>query len=209
MIPTKVYDLFIGVLPLMILCTVVIISLRLTVIIYSHEDFILHNEIKKLFYILYVFALFILVTSTDFESYSNNFIPFREITRYSITSKLFYRNVVGNILLFLPFGYLITDVIKSKTHKCNILIPFLLSLVTSSTIEMIQMFIGRSFDIDDIILNVMGGLVGYIIYEIFHLIINPLKKKGNESIVVFISALIIIGVFLLLCFICYKNGVLL
>ena len=50
-------------------------------------------RLSNLMFILYMFLLFELVTSTDFESYSNNFIPFKEIMRYNYTSKLFYKNV--------------------------------------------------------------------------------------------------------------------
>lgn len=209
MIPNKVYNLLFDIMPLIILFVIAISSIRIVTILYSHEEFVIHREIKNLIYILYIFVLFILVTSTDFESYSNNFIPFAEISRYTLNSKLFFRNVIGNILLFFPFGYLVTDLIQSKAKKCNLFIPILISTITSTSIEIIQMFIGRSFDIDDIILNVIGGFTGYLIYKIFHLIINPFRKKYNESVVIFISSILIILLFLALCYICHVNGVLL
>ncbi|MCR5482988.1 MAG: hypothetical protein K6E99_01075, partial [Bacilli bacterium] len=40
------------------------------------------TEFKLLVYIIYSFVLFQLVTTTDFISYSNNFVPFKEIFRY-------------------------------------------------------------------------------------------------------------------------------
>ena len=63
-----------------------------------------------------MFLLFELVTSTDFESYSNNFIPFKEIMRYNLDSKLFFKNVIGNVLLFVPFGYFVNSIINNKTY---------------------------------------------------------------------------------------------
>ena len=72
------------------------------------------------------------------------------------------KQVIGNIILFIPFGYFATYYIKAK-KPLNILIVVLLS---SGVIETVQYFIGRSFDIDDIILNTIGGLIGFLIYRV-------------------------------------------
>ena len=81
--------------------------------------------------------------------------------RYKYTSKLFYKNVLGNVLLFVPFGYFVNKVLKNK----KIVVGIFITLVTSLSIELIQMNIGRSFDIDDIMLNLVGGLLGCLIYK--------------------------------------------
>ena len=94
--------------------------------------------------------------------YRYNFIPFKEILRYKVGSKVFMRNILGNILLFVPFGLFVSYIMK--TRKVT---PILfISLVTSGVIEYTQLKIGRTFDIDDIILNVAGGFVGYLIFII-------------------------------------------
>ncbi len=199
MIPTKVYDIIINLLPMIILFSIVMILTRLVTMLYSKEKIIVYKELKNLLYIVYCFALFNLVTTTDFESFSNNFIPFKEIMRYKTTSLLFIRNVIGNIAIFIPFGYLITDMIKEKAGKCNIFIQTLIIFLTSLTIETIQMFIGRSFDIDDIILNVTGGVFGFLIYVLSHKIYERFPSKyqtnGFKLIMFFVSVLIIIGLF--------------
>lgn len=160
------------------------------------------RNLKNLIYIVYCFALFQLVTTTDFESFSNNFIPFKEIMRYKTTSVLFYRNVIGNIAIFLPFGFIITDMIREKAKKCNILITAIITLLTSLTIETIQMFIGRSFDVDDIILNFLGGILGFIFYIITHKVYSyvPDKYKTNSSklLATFLMIIIFIGLFLIM-----------
>ncbi len=199
MIPTKVYDIIINLLPMIILFSIVMILTRLVTMLYSKEKIIVYKELKNLLYIVYCFALFNLVTTTDFESFSNNFIPFKEIMRYKTTNLLFIRNVIGNIAIFIPFGYLITDMIKEKAGKCNIFIQTLIIFLTSLTIETIQMFIGRSFDIDDIILNVTGGVFGFLIYVLSHKIYERFPSKyqtnGFKLIMFFVSVLIIIGLF--------------
>ena len=92
--------------------------------------------------------------------------------RYSLTSKLFYRNVIGNILLFVPFGYFVSYYCKLPSVKYNLLI----TVITSTSIETIQSAIGRSFDIDDIILNIVGGIIGFLLYTALNAIRNNMPK---------------------------------
>ena len=200
LIPMKVYDILIELLPMIILFSVVMTTVRLITIKYCKEEIVLYKEFKNLLYIVYCFILFQLVTTSDFESFSNNFVPFREIMRYSTTSPLFFRNVVGNIAIFIPFGYLITDMIKEKAGKCNLFITCIITLLTSLTIEIIQMFIGRSFDVDDIILNLAGGLIGFIIYIIAHLIYKriPDKYKKNSIKLLFFLGMALLFILLLI-----------
>ena len=143
-----------------------------------------------------MFLLFELVTTTDFESYSNNFIPFREIMRYKYTSNLFYKNVLGNVLLFVPFGYFVNSILKNK----KVVVGIFITLITSLSIEIIQMNIGRSFDIDDIILNICGGILGYFIYKIkekLKTIIPEFLKKVWLYNILWILILILSSIFLL------------
>jgi len=193
MIPTGVYSLINDFLPMVILVTVVGFLVRLVLIVYAKQKVSVYQDFKLYLTILYCFALFELVTTTDFYSYTNNFIPFKEILRYkSIMSPLFLRNVVGNIILFVPFGFLISDFINSRAGKINIFITSLLTLVTSTSIEVIQMYIGRSFDIDDIILNFIGSIIGYIAFKL----INKTFGKANE-ILKLIALILFFAVFII------------
>lgn len=181
MIPVKVYNILIDLLPMIILFSVVMVLVKIVSVIYNKEKIVVFNEIKNLFYLIYCFALFQLVTTSDFSSFSNNFIPFHEITRYQITSVLFIRNIIGNIVLFIPFGFIISDMIKDKIGKSNIIITSFICLFTSFTIETIQMFIGRSFDIDDIILNFIGSILGFIIFKLTNYIYHKLPKHLQSN----------------------------
>ncbi len=167
MIPNKTFDIINNIIPMVFLFTVVAILLRVVIATYTKSKISFYKETKLLVYILYLFVLFQLVTTTDYGSYGyNNFIPFKEILRYDIAAPLFWRNVVGNIVVFAPFGYIITDIIYMFTKRMNVFISFGFTVLMSSSIEFIQMFIGRSFDIDDIILNSLGGLLGFITFVI-------------------------------------------
>lgn len=183
MIPNEVNVVLKDIWPMLLLFIIVIISIRVVDIIINKKKIVLYKDLFLLMFILYMFLLFELVTSTDFESYSNNFIPFKEIMRYKYTSKLFYKNVLGNVLLFVPFGYFVNKMLKNK----QIIIGVFITLVTSLSIELIQMNIGRSFDIDDIILNLVGGILGCIIYKFLDFIKeklpNCLRKTWIYNIV--------------------------
>lgn len=71
-------------------------------------------------------------------------------------------NLFGNVLLFIPAGFLIPRVFKPIRK----FFPFILSCIFSIFfIELIQLFaLLGSFDIDDIILNLSGILIGYILF---------------------------------------------
>lgn len=201
----KVYDILIELLPMIILFSLVMTAVRLITIKYCKEKIVLYKEFKNLLYIIYCFILFQLVTTTDFESFSNNFIPFKEIMRYPTTSILFYRNVIGNIALFIPFGYLITDMIKERAGKCNLFITGIITLLTSLSIEIIQMFIGRSFDVDDIILNITGGLIGFIVFIIIRSIYKRIPEEYKKNSIKFLFFLVI-ALLLILLLITFNGG---
>jgi len=105
--------------------------------------------------------LFQVVTFQDNNNISsNNLIPFREMFRYDLGSRLFLKNVLGNIIMFLPYGFFTSYFLKEK----KLLPIFILTITTSVTIESTQLMIGRVFDIDDILLNIIGGALGHYLY---------------------------------------------
>ena len=196
MIPNEVNIVLKEIWPMLLLFIIVLITIRLLDIIINKKKIVFYKDLIILIFILYMFLLFELVTSTDFESYSNNFIPFKEILRYKYTSNLFYKNVLGNMLLFVPFGYFVNNILKNKKIFINILV----TLITSLSTEIIQMNIGRSFDIDDIILNVCGGIIGYLIYitkEKIKSITPEVLKKNWIYNILWILILIFGSIFLL------------
>ena len=95
--------------PMLIISIVIMVSIRLTYLIKNHEKIVLYKELLMLCFAIYILCLFQVVTFQDDINWStNNFIPFREILRYNITSRYFFKNVVGNMLMFLPFGFFIS-----------------------------------------------------------------------------------------------------
>lgn len=67
-----------------------------------------------------------------------------------------------NIILFAPFGFF-TPIIFKKI-KSKWLLNLLIALIFSGSIEFLQMFSGRYAQIDDILMNTLGSLLGYVVY---------------------------------------------
>lgn len=161
MILDTLTDAIVNVWPMLIIFLIVLVTIRISYIKINHEKFVFYREFLNLVFIIYVLLLYQLLTSTELNTNGGlNLVPFTEIFRYKIGSTLFMYNVIGNILVFVPFGYFVSEYVKA-TRVSHILF---ISLVTSLTVELVQLQIGRSFDIDDIILNVAGSVIGFLIF---------------------------------------------
>ncbi len=147
--------------PTIVIVVCILTIMRLAMLFKGErKKFVFHEEIFNLIFIIYLMVLFRLVTSQDLPGGGTNFTPFREILRYDYGTNGFYKQVFGNILLFIPLGYFFTKYCRIKRLGGIILT----SLLASLSIEVVQHFIGRCFDIDDVILNVTGGVIGFLIY---------------------------------------------
>jgi len=114
------------------------------------------------------------------NGYRYNLVLFREIKRFFIYRKEvglegFLVNMVGNVAAFMPFGLCLPMISLKRRGFFSVLFwSFSLSL----TIETIQLLyqIG-SFDVDDILLNTIGGVLGYIGYRIMLSIYMVYRKR--------------------------------
>jgi glycopeptide antibiotics resistance protein len=101
-----------------------------------------------------------------------NFVPFRDII---LGHGGAMRDIVLNIIMMMPFGFLLSVIRKQGLIK-TIFYTFLFSLAIEST-QLISPWIGgitfRSFDVTDLITNTTGGAVGYIIF----LVLRPVVDK--------------------------------
>ena len=101
-----------------------------------------------------------------------NLIPFKTLYEYlfvnntsvSSWSSVSILNIFANTLLFIPLG-LLTPLIWEKYDSFYKILT--LGLISTCLIEFIQIFIGRSTDIDDVILNTIGVIIGYTIFKLF------------------------------------------
>ncbi|WP_257350856.1 VanZ family protein [Pseudalkalibacillus decolorationis] len=77
---------------------------------------------------------------------------------------LMFKNIIGNILLFMPLGFLLPLIFRRLSRFKYM---FWITFGTSTVIEYSQfMYANRIFDIDDIFLNGVGGLIGLLFFKI-------------------------------------------
>lgn len=91
-----------------------------------------------------------------------NLIPFGWIREtWAMGFLAMISQVIGNILMFVPFGFLLPLVFNAcrSFYKTGLVV-----ISFSFSIELVQYFIGRSADIDDLILNTLGGMIGFLVY---------------------------------------------
>lgn len=107
--------------------------------------------------------------------HSANFVPFKTIKMYiryyDLPGLRSFANLFGNILIFIPVGIMLPMVHKASW---NPLIMLANSFIFVLGIEIFQLFSAfGAFDVDDIILNCFGVLLGRALYQILG------KKKGR------------------------------
>jgi len=181
--------------PTLIVLLAIFIIMRATIYFKGESRrLILHEELFNLVFMIYLIIFFKLVTSQDIQAYNGtNLMPFREILRYNVGTSGFYKQVVGNILLFVPFGFFVSSYCRIKGLGTITLV----SLLSSLTIEVVQHYIGRSFDVDDIILNVVGGIIGFLIFIALNAIKNHLPKFLRKDWFLNLLSIIIIVIIVL------------
>ncbi len=101
--------------------------------------------------------------------YRYNFIPFHEIRRYLLyADKIGYfrtvTNLAGNIAAFMPLGYFLPKLVKKNLGFWSV---SLYCMEASIAVEVLQLFtkVGCC-DVDDVILNTLGGMLGFLCYYI-------------------------------------------
>lgn len=175
-----IMKLFVCGLPIWVIVRVIVLINKYK----NKEKYIFLKEIMVNIFILYLFiliSLVILPIDTDenyfsgftiYEKMNINLLPFRDFIENKYTNiNLIKNNLIGNTLLLLPFT-LYLCLIKSslRNFKKTIIVSFLISL----SIETIQLIMNcmsivpqlRAVDIDDLIMNTLGGCIAYIIFKL-------------------------------------------
>ena len=98
---------------------------------------------------------------------SYNLTLFKEIRRFLLYRNILgwravFLNIFGNVLAFMPFGFFLPVIwVRTRHWYITVLLSFAMSLL----VETMQL-VGKvgSFDVDDLLLNTIGGFAGYIIF---------------------------------------------
>lgn len=101
-----------------------------------------------------------------------NLIPFKTVWMYlrgdlpvnpGDVVMMSFANLAGNVLLLAPMGFLL-PLLYDRMRSWNKI--FLLGVTFSMTLEMVQYLLGRTADIDDVLLNSLGILLGYAAWRV-------------------------------------------
>lgn len=133
--------------------------------------------ISMLYFLFFADAMGRISTDT---AYGYNVILFKEISRYIVNWErigiwMVLLNLGGNIIGFIPMGFLLPFIShKNRNFFRTILSCFLITLV----VELVQLtFHVGCFDVDDMLLNVLGGIIGYFIFMMG----SFYRRKQNEQ----------------------------
>ena len=130
--------------------------------------------------------------TVTYDEYRYNLRPFAEISRYltRVREKDFASylvNIAGNIILFMPFGFLFPFFLKKQRLKRlkSFFSTFLITVLFCILIEGLQLVTKVGvFDVDDVIMNTFGSSLGYVIYLISvmnHRIAMTRKTAGKTA----------------------------
>lgn len=106
----------------------------------------------------------------SFRRLPESVTPFREIFRVTQGGPWLWFVLWGNIGMFLPVGFCVPLLWRGRKWYHALLNGGLFSM----SIELIQVFVGRISDVDDVILNTGGALIGFILYIVLSKVI-PLE----------------------------------
>jgi glycopeptide antibiotics resistance protein len=168
------------------------------------------DVMKELRYFLFVLYMSLVVSITLFPIYleeiyqSDNFfrhmnlIPFKtvlvDISQIGVAYGgdtlfmvgLIVRNVLGNIVLLIPFGFLAPMIWKKLQSFKHILLWGFVVSFSIETLQFLETLIGlerRVTDVDDLICNVIGTVIGYLVFIGFKFVINKLNIKLLKKLV--------------------------
>lgn len=148
------------------------------------------RRLGKVLFVMYIaFLIYFLIFSDWYgragqENYQYNLILFKEIKNYwyhrEILGWVAYSNLIGNILIFVPFGFFMPMASKYR----SLVLTFFYSFGLSLMVEFFQLVtkVG-SFDVDDLLLNTLGGVAGFIIFIICNAIRrwHDVDRKGKRT----------------------------
>ena len=132
----------------------------------------------KILFILYIIFLVYFLFLSDWygregvmDEYHYNLVLFQEIERFwtyrEVLGWVAYANLFGNVLIFVPFGFFMPMASRYRSFFLTLFYSFGVSFF----VECFQLVtrVG-SFDVDDMLLNTLGGVIGYIVFAICNMI---------------------------------------
>lgn len=104
------------------------------------------------------------------RTYSYNLEPFKEIKRFlnnieTLGIRSVILNIGGNIVGFMPLGFLVPMAFPKMRGTVLMILTSFTATLLIETCQLVSCT--GSFDVDDLLLNTIGGIMGYGFYLIF------------------------------------------
>lgn len=135
-------------------------------------------KILRILFFMYSCLMIWQVFIGPYRSYSSirryNIYPLKTIRDYLVNSDqynfhIIFINLAANIVTFIPLGFFISILFKRFN---NITAIAIFSIVITTIIEAMQFILNVGvFDIDDIILNTVGCITGFVLNKIIQYIL--------------------------------------
>ena len=124
---------------------------------------------------VYLSAMYIIVGVPDWRyitwDFTINLVPFQDFS----TSNLM--GMALNAAMFAPLGFLL----PAYFDRYRSFVPALdAGILTSLTVELIQLFTFRTTDVDDLIMNTLGTIVGFLLSKLI-LGLRPAVYRGKSD----------------------------
>ena len=180
----------INMIPYMIIAIPIYLISRFIYLKIKNKKLNWYHEIVLFLFVIFIVGLASQTIIPKFESgvggfkiikngiHETNLIPFKVLVEtYNEVFingyiNYFIINFLGNIILFMPFGFII-PLLWNVSNKKVIIIGFCSSLF----IEICQLFLTRGTDVDDLILNTLGILLGLLLYKLLYKKFNKYMDK--------------------------------
>lgn len=172
----------INMIPYMIIAVPIYLIIRFLMLRKSSRKFNLYHEIALLIFVIFIVGLASQTVIPKIElgingninilkngTHGINLLPlkvlfetYREVF-INLNINYFIINFLGNIIMFMPIGFFI-PLLWEIPDKKIIIVGFLFSLF----IEVCQLFLNRGTDVDDLILNTLGTILGLLVYKFLY-----------------------------------------
>ena len=144
----------------------------------------------KILFILYIIFLVYFLFLSDWygregvmDEYHYNLELLKEIKRFiqyrhQLGTFAVFSNLFGNILIFMPVGYFSAMAGKRRSFFKTLFWSFCLTFC----VELMQLITKVGcFDVDDILLNTIGGVLGYIVFVVCNLLRRRNDRKKRKE----------------------------
>ena len=118
----------------------------------------------------------------EHREYQYNLILFREIRRFIkyrdvLGPMAVFINIVGNVAVFIPYGFALPLLFQKIRGFLQVMI---LAFATSLLAETMQLILKVGcFDVDDLLLNTVGGCIGFLLFAVFRRYWRKRRKHGE------------------------------